>query len=274
MPNITIPMLTCNNSWARSHYFLNKETGQYIPARCGTWSCLPCARHNVRRVYGLIHAGQPERFITLSFAGKSKESLTRHYQMLVQRIRRKGWRYEAVAVNEIHTAGDLHLHVAQRGDDIPQKKWLWPNWLDIIKDDYPHFKTVNARIDRLDPSNSPSQALYSYMTKYMVKTWEIDSQKGWSKVQALYPGIRHYRYTHGWPLTPALPREIGQWELHLEPVPRAIEGEYVPVSKFDKEQAFIRAVRGKVDVKGDSACTQALPVLRQPLTGTAPEYWL
>jgi hypothetical protein len=145
--------------------------------------------------------------------------------------------------------------------------------LDIIKDDYPHFKTVNARIDRLEAFEDPKKALYSYMTKYMVKTWEIDSQKGWSKVQALYPGIRHYRYTHGWPLTPALPL-AGEWELHLEPVPRAIEGEYVPLSKFDREQAFIRAVRGKVDVKGDSACTQALPVLRQPLTGTAPEYWL
>ncbi len=273
MPNITIPMLTCNNSWARAHYFLNKETGDTFPATCGTWSCLPCARNNVRRVYGLIYAGKPERFITLSKAGLTKESLTRHYQILVQRIRQKGWRYQAVAVNEIHAIGDLHLHIAQRGDYIPHK-WLKANWLEIIKDDYPNFKTVNARIDRLDPSNSPSQALYSYMTKYMVKTWEIDSQKGWSKVQALYPGIRHYRYTHGWVLTPALPRETGQWELHLEPIPRAIEGEYVPVSKFDKEQTFIRAVRGKVEVKGDSACTQALPVLRQPLTGTAPEYWL
>jgi hypothetical protein len=178
-----------------------------------------------------------------------------------------------VAVNEIHTAGDLHLHVAQRGDDIPQEDWLWPNWLDIIKDDYPHFKTVNARIDRLEAFEEPKKALYSYMTKYMVKTWEIDSQKGWSKVQALYPGIRHYRYTHGWPLTPA-PARSGDWELHLEPVPRAIEGEYVPLSKFDREEAFIRAVRGKVEVKGDSAGTPVLPVLRQPLTGTAPEYWL
>jgi hypothetical protein len=273
MSDYSIPMLTCNNSWARAHYFLNKETGQYVPATCGTWSCLPCARHNVRRVYGLIHAGKPERFITLSKAGLNKESLTRHYGALVKRIRRQGIEYEAVAVNEIHVAGDLHLHIAQRGDYIPHK-WLKSNWLEIIKDDYPNFKTVNARIDRLDPAASPSQALYSYMTKYMVKTWEVDSQKGWSKVQALHPGIRHYRYTRGWPLVPAPPRETGQWELHLEPVLRPIDGDYAPLSKFDKEQELIRAVRRKVYVKGESAGTPASGPQVGPLTETAPEYWL
>ncbi len=272
MADYSIPMLTCNNSWARSHYFLNKVTGEYSPAACGTWACLPCARQNVRRVYGLIYAGKPERFITLSKAGMTKESLTRHYGALVKRIRRQGWEYQAIAVNEIHKVGDLHLHIAQRGDYLPHK-WLKANWLEIIKDDYPSFKTVNARIDRLDPSESPSQALYSYMTKYMVKTWEIDSQKGWTKVQALHPGIRHYRYTHGWPLTPA-PVKSDDWELHLEPVRRPIEGEYVALSTEDRLQALLREIRlGKMEVKGFSAGTLALSEAK-PLTEADSGYFL
>jgi hypothetical protein len=275
MPNITIPVPVCNNSWARAHYFLNKDTGETFPARCGTWRCLPCARHNTRRVYGLIHAGRPERFITLSFAGKSKESLYRHYRILLQRIRQKGWKFEAVAVNEIHLTGDLHLHIAQRGDDIPQNPWLWDNWLDIIKDDYPHFKTVNARIDRVEHFEDPKKALYAYMTKYMVKTWETDTQKAWSRVQALHPGLRHYRYTRGWRLVPALGTGgPSPWELHLEPVPRAIEGEYEALSRADRERDLIRVLRREVDVKGFSTGTPVSGPQTGPLTGTAPKDWL
>ncbi len=278
MPNITIPPPVCNNSWARAHYFLNKDTGDTFPARCGTWRCLPCARDNTRRVYGLIHAGRPERFITLSFAGKSKESLYRHYRMLLKRIRRQGWKFEAVAVNEIHNSGDLHLHIAQRGDYIPANQknpWLWDNWLDIIKDDYPHFKTVNATVNAVEDCEDPKKALYHYMTKYMVKTWEIDTQKAWSRVQALHPGLRHYRYTRGWPLVPALnPPGPSPWELHLEPVLRAIEGEYEALSSGDRQRDLIWAVRGKVEVKGVSTGTPVSGPQTGPLTGTAPKYWL
>jgi hypothetical protein len=199
--------------------------------------------------------------------------------MLLKRIRRQGWKFEAVAVNEIHKSGDLHLHVAQRGDYIPANEknpWLWDNWLDIIKDDYPHFKTVNATVNAVDHFDDPKKALYAYMTKYMVKTWETDTQKAWSRVQALHPGLRHYRYTRGWALSPPAPRqEPSIWELHSEPIPRPISGEYEALSRADRERDLIRAVRREVEVKGT-----VLGVLAQdagtpaPLTGTAPGYWL
>jgi hypothetical protein len=163
------------------------------------------------------------------------------------------------------------LHIAQRGDYIPQS-WLKDNWLEIIKDDYPHFKTVNTRIERLEACEDRSKALYSYMTKYMVKTWEIDSQKGWTKVQALHPGLRHYRHTQGWRLIPE-PASSGKWELHLEPAPRAIAGEYVPVSKYDMLVAAHRKLlRTEVDVNGFSPRALAW-VPTAPLTETRPEDW-
>jgi hypothetical protein len=113
------------------------------------------------------------------------------------------------------------------------------------------------------------------MTKYMVKTWEIDSQKGWNRVQALHPGIRHYRYTRGWALTPPTVRS-DDWELRAEPVPRAIEGEYVPVSTFDQVVAARRKILAMTpaDVKGFNAGTPASGPQVGPLTGAEPPYWI
>lgn len=247
MKNYSTSIPVCNNDWARRHAFLNKVTGQVIPARCGTWKCLPCAKMNTRRVYGLIHAGKPNKFITLSFAGKSKETLTSHYNALVKRIRRQGWEYQAVAVNEIHLSGDLHLHVAARGDFIPATKenpWLWDNWLDIIKDDYPHFTTVNARIEAIEQFEDPQKALYSYMTKYMVKTWETNNQKDWDHVQNLYPGLRHYRYTQGWINKPVEAiKKPSDWHLIPETVARPIEGDYNPLKSDSVDVKFLDWVK-------------------------------
>lgn len=273
MENYSTSVPVCNNDWARRHSFLNKRTGELFPARCGTWKCLPCAKMNARRVYGLIHKGQPDKFITLSFAGKSKEGLTRHYNALVKRIRRNLGAFEAVAVNEIHESGDLHLHVAARGVYIPATQdnpWLWDNWLEIIKDDYPHFTTVNARVEAIERIDDPKKALYNYMTKYMVKTWETNKQKDWDRVQSLYPGIRHYRYTQGWIDKPVeAVKRPSDWELVAEHIARPPQGDYDRLKSSYGDMEFRELMKTaarteKEPSPADIAINRAL----------APDFWL
>lgn len=276
MKNYSTSIPVCNNDWARRHSFLNKRTGEVVPARCGTWKCLPCAKMNTRRVYGLIHRGNPDKFITLSFAGKSKETLHSHYNALVKRIRRNLGDFEAVAVNEIHLSGDLHLHIAARSAYIPATKenpWLWDNWLEIIKDDYPDFTTVNARVEAIEQFEDPQKALYSYMTKYMVKTWETNNQKDWNHVQALYPGLRHYRYTRGWINKRAEPVEkVSDWELITEHIARPVEGDYDPL-KSDAGMAAFREFIQKVPSRyADRVELGPAGLTLNP--ALAPDYWL
>src|SRR5712691_11818590 len=40
-------LLRCKNAWALRHKFLNRDTGELIRARCGSWSCLYCGPRKV-----------------------------------------------------------------------------------------------------------------------------------------------------------------------------------------------------------------------------------
>jgi hypothetical protein len=210
----------CPNEWAKLHVFINKNSGQVIPARCKLWSCLSCARVNYCKVDYLAAAGLPERFITLTRAGNTPVEINHNLKKLVQGIRRKGLIFEYFAVIELHRNGLPHIHLFQRGDFIKQSELSTMWGLYTAKSFLGLSSTiVDIRYIR------EKQNVKGYLLKYLKKTWSQDnhSDKSWSTLQAKYPGLNHYRHSRNW-LPPAV-KPAKEWYLVSEEAYKA--GRYI-----------------------------------------------
>jgi hypothetical protein len=199
---------SCPDAWAKLHVFINKNTGQVIPARCKRWSCLSCAKVNYCKVDHLAASGQPERFITLTRAGNTPKEIRINLQHLIQGIRRKGLIFEYFAVIELHRNGLPHIHLFQRGDFIEQSELSTMWGICTSKSFLGRSSTiVDIRYIR------EKQNVKGYLLKYLKKTWEQDnhSDKSWSTLQEKFPGLNHYRHSRNW--IPAAVKPEKEWYL-------------------------------------------------------------
>ncbi len=198
----------CPDEWAKLHVFINKNTGVVKPASCKRWSCLSCAKANYCRVDYLAAAGMPERFITLTRAGNTPKEINHNLKKLIQGIRRKGLLFEYFAVIELHRNGLPHIHLFQRGDFIEQSQLSRMWGIYTAKSFLGRSSTiVDIRYIR------EKQNVKGYLLKYLKKTWQQDnhSDKSWSKLQAKFPGLNHYRHSRNW-LPPAV-KPAKEWYL-------------------------------------------------------------
>jgi hypothetical protein len=245
----TLP--ACPDEWAKLHVFINKNTGQVIPARCKRWSCLSCALVNYYKVDYLAAAGMPERFITLSRAGNSPLEIRINLQKLIQGLRRKGLIFEYFAVIELHLNLLPHIHLFQRGDFIEQAE-LSTMWGIYTSRSFVERSSTIVDIRYI----REKQNVKGYLLKYLKKTWAADnhSDKSWSKLQELYPGLNHYRHSRNW--LPAAVKPEKEWYLVsdeaykagryiLEPNPDTLRP-FTPLEKLllSKAQYKSREVKG------------------------------
>jgi hypothetical protein len=193
-------MPSCPNEWAKLHVFINKNTGQVMPARCKLWSCLVCAKINYYKVDYLAAAGSPERFITLTRAGNTPTEINHNLKHLIQGIRRKGLIFEYFAVIELHRNGLPHIHLFQRGNFIRHAE-LSAMWGIYTAKSFAGRSSTIVDIRYIHEK----QNVKGYLLKYLKKTWANDnhSDKSWSNLQKLFPGLNHYRHSRNW-----LPKQV------------------------------------------------------------------
>jgi hypothetical protein len=198
----------CPDPWAKLHVFYNPATGQAIPARCKRWSCFQCAKINYYKLDYLISAGEPERFITLTRAGKTTEEIRINLQKLVQGLRRLGKKFEYLSVVELHLNEQPHLHMMQRGDFVEQEL-LSELWERYTAKSYSGQGSFIVDIRRIDPN----QNVKGYLLKYIKKSWEAEKigPKSWQHMQSLFPGLNHYRYSRNWLLD--RPEKVENWQI-------------------------------------------------------------
>jgi hypothetical protein len=221
----------CPNEWAKLHVFINKNTGQVIPARCKLWSCLVCAKINYYKVDYLAAAGDPERFITLTRAGNTPKEINHNLKHLVQGIRRKGLIFEYFACIELHRNGLPHIHLFQRGDFIKQAE-LSAMWGIYTAKSFLGRSSTIVDIRYIHEK----QNVKGYLLKYLKKTWAQDnhSDKSWSNLQKLFPGLNHYRHSRNW--LPKQEKPAKEWYLVSDEAYQA--GRYTLVENPDTLMPF------------------------------------
>ncbi len=111
----------CTDKWAARHCLVHEETGVVVPMLCGKYKCKYCGPRRVEMWRSLIEVAEPERFITLTGAGKTLAEVGRVATTIVQRLRRQGYKFEYCMTFERHKNGRFHIHMLQKGDYIPQK---------------------------------------------------------------------------------------------------------------------------------------------------------
>lgn len=198
----------CPDLWAKSHLFYNPTTKQVIPARCKRWTCFACAKINYYKVDHLISLGNPERFITLTRAGRTPKEINYNLKKLVQGLRRLEYIFEYAAVVELHENGQAHLHLMQRGDFVPQEQ-LSEMWERYTRKSYSGQGSFVVDIRKIQDN----QNVKGYILKYLQKTWDLEAtnQKSWEALQRSYPGLNHYRMSRNWLVN--RPAKSQDWQL-------------------------------------------------------------
>lgn len=198
----------CPDPWAKLHVFYNPKTNKTIPARCKKWSCFACAKINYYKVDYLATRGNPQRFITLTRAGRTPQEIRTNLQHLIQGLRRLGLKFEYFGTNELHLNRQAHLHLMQRGDFILQAE-LSDMWEKYTAKSYSGYGSSIVDIRYIHPN----QNVKGYLLKYLKKSWELENHdpKSWAALQVAYPGLNHYRMSKGWLVEPVL--KADKWHL-------------------------------------------------------------
>lgn len=153
---------------------LNMQTYKItvIPLTCKSWTCPKCGPRLVANWRRRIQAAKPERFITLTWDPANESDpqvaivlMKRAFANLVRIIRAQGYKFEYCAVWEFTRGGYPHIHLAQRGDYLPQKflskKWQYLGSGKIV--DIRKVKTQHGCANEL--------------TKYLMKSTHTSKEK-------------------------------------------------------------------------------------------------
>ena len=100
-----------------------------FPIRCKSWRCPICGPRLAELWRAKIVNAKPERFITLTWdpkkgldAAHALQHMKVSFARLVRILRNQKFTFEYCAIWEFTKKGYPHIHIAQRGSFIPQKK--------------------------------------------------------------------------------------------------------------------------------------------------------
>ncbi len=92
-----------------------------VPLRCGSWSCVRCAAKKTTIWSHRVEEARPERFVTFTNIGRTRDEIRDGLQHIVRDLRRAGFRFEYWGVVELHKSLLPHLHLLQKGRFIPRE---------------------------------------------------------------------------------------------------------------------------------------------------------
>jgi hypothetical protein len=76
-------LVCCPDAWALRHEFTNVQTGETIPARCGSWDCPYCGPRKVDMWRQLIKMAEPGLHVVLTKVGKTLKVRRIHNQKAI-----------------------------------------------------------------------------------------------------------------------------------------------------------------------------------------------
>ncbi len=91
-----------------------------IPLRCGSWSCIRCAARMTTLWANRVGEAKPERLITLTNIGGTREEIRLGLQHIIRRLRSEGAVFQYWGVIELHKSLKPHMHLVQHGSYIPK----------------------------------------------------------------------------------------------------------------------------------------------------------
>ncbi len=95
------------------------------PLRCNSWGCLRCAARMTTIWANRVTEVKPERMITLTAIGETREEIRVGLQHVIRRLRLEGYDFEYWGVVELHKSLKPHMHILQKGSYIPKKALAW-----------------------------------------------------------------------------------------------------------------------------------------------------
>src|SRR6266571_6244980 len=174
-------LLYCPNPWALRHVFINKDTGEVVRARCGSWSCLYCGPRKVDMWRQLVKEAEPTLFVTLTQVGKTLKEASRVLTTVLQYLRRgsKGrgkdkvgarpaYPIQVFAVLEEHSDFEhvgFHWHLLVKGVDYLPKQTV----SDALR------SATNGRSYIVHVDGVKKMHAVGYVTKYLTK--DVTSDK-------------------------------------------------------------------------------------------------
>jgi hypothetical protein len=177
----TDTLLFCHDPWALRHWFLNRETGEMVRARCNRWDCPYCGPRKVDRWRQLIALAEPTLFVTLTKVGWTLEEAARVYTTALQYVRRGSKGYgpnhvgarpayplECFSVLEEHRDFErvgFHWHLLAKGVEYLPKQVV----SDALR------SATKGRSYIVDVKSVKKVHAVGYVTKYLTK--EITAEK-------------------------------------------------------------------------------------------------
>lgn len=143
-----------------------ETTVRVVSLRCRSWTCDECSVKRRADLIDIAQSGRPERFITLTMAGREPGSearnaaaLARCWRLIVKRFERTFKKHiEYLAVFEAHpSSGFPHLHILQRGAYMSQR-WLSRTMASLADSPIVDIRAVKGKAQ-----------IARYVTKYIGK---------------------------------------------------------------------------------------------------------
>src|ERR1051326_2258511 len=174
-------LVCCPDAWALRHEFTNIQTGETIPARCGSWDCPYCGPRKVDMWRQLIKLAEPLLHVVLTKVGKTLEEASRTLTTVLQYLRQgspgRGKDHEGgspafpirvLSVLEEHQdfeQNGFHWHLLVKGVDF------LPN--EVVSDALRSATKGRSYITKVRRIHN--QKAIGYVTKYLMK--QIDRER-------------------------------------------------------------------------------------------------
>lgn len=127
------------NCGSRSVVGRFQEYTTVYPLWCNSWQCTRCAARLTTLWSIRVADAKPERMVTLTQIGDTREDIRRSLQLLIRKLRRDGVDFQYWGVVELHRSLKPHMHLLQRGAFIPKWKLqhyahqVGMGWTDVRK---------------------------------------------------------------------------------------------------------------------------------------------
>jgi hypothetical protein len=257
-------LVCCPDAWALRHEFTNTQTGETIPARCGSWTCPYCGPRKVDMWRQLIKLAEPGLHVVLTKVGKTLEEASRTLTTVLQYLRRgsagrgkdhegarPAYPIQVLSVLEEHQdfeKNGFHWHLLVKGVDF------LPN--EVVSEALRSATKGRSYITKVRRIHN--QKAIGYVTKYLMK--QIDRER-----RGILQETRHVKAAVWEPLAG---NEDAQAEPYAYGVSLDDQGQVVEQERVEVIERMCKARRIRYSRKFFPASTA---VLRRRLFGGADE---